>query len=804
MSEQTVSQSFICSSDDLGGMTYPFLRQYDQWVIRTRPLAADIDAEPTLRWVKDNKVLDLFIPGVDHALFRVQNGLRLNMERGAFVLSKRLSRIMRPYRYWRFFNEQDIQIEFAPLDGKLWDGCALISRHLLERLSHNLTVQTDEEFHLYRRELERVKRVEITVLHSGGQEKGHAFVVEDMAVDLVLPIGATKGEVQLVDGRVFVGIQPVHCEDQMRLDIQSLVNLHPFFQPDHLLDWLEKESDLFLHRIRSGQIDAIVGRLVNLHSAQQVARLRQWVIGDYLSSGGSLLWFPGAVRAMTRQFLRRLQHNQDRFRFPIPGGYYHIFPAVVGGVMGGQPVEPGHVLLDDDAATAWVADQDWLDFIVPVLGGCDGDDAVWVFPFTDFDGERKILLWRSPNQLGEYVILRPAPGSHEIRWETAVSDTPITWPEMDSRDLPPRIDTVAYTFGALQPFARETPGYYSIEAMSPAIADALQNQHVLGAYCNALLVIKASYGRLSKTNHLPARLEDVIDGSVKSPLDLSPVMEWIQMVGKAIERRGTAVPTCLHERLPQVKLRPGGNHWLDVLMGSVERHLYTYEAAAAQLESEAAPPLALFQHGLHWREAGAKLCQVYQQAARQYAGDFDRIQQTVINRMKVDLPGLLSGAAAHIYTHGLSDAVLWQLDFADGRAGVARAWLEELRRMGLIGEAIWTKEGTVRFYSETVETGVPVQLNGVWFNISDSDHTSMSQVTPPEAREMKTACAQQRFINRVLLTDILDDDRLIVRTPDGRLFGYVQRGQELRLLKKNRWVIRWTAVRDGNVYAVVS
>ena len=264
------------------------------------------------------------------------------------------------------------------------------------------------------------------------------------------------------------------------------------------------------------------------------------------------------------------------------------------------------------------------------------------------------------------------------------------------------------------------------------------------------------------------------------------------------------VPTCLHGRLPQAHLRPGCNHWLDVLIGSVERHLYTYEAQAAQLESEATPPLAIFQHGLHWRESGAKLCQVYQQAARQHPGSFDRIQQAVMGRMKVDLPGLLSGAAAHIYTHGLSDAVLWQLDFGDGRAGVARAWLEELRRIGLIGEAIWTKEGTVRFYSEPVETGVPVQLNGVWFNISDSEHTSMSQVTPAEAKAMKAACAQQRFVNRVLLTDILDDDRLIVRTPDGRLFGYVQRGQELRLLKKNRWVIRWTAVRDGNVYAVVS
>src|SRR5690606_20724898 len=103
---------------------------------------------------------------------------------------------------------------------------------------------------------------------------------------------------------------------------------------------------------------------------------------------------------------------ERRLRCPVPGGRYYIFPSAVGG----QEVPAGHIELDPATATAWVNGGDWLDYIVDVLGGCDGDDALWVFPFTDSDGEKKVLAWRSPNQLGEYVVLKPTEDYHTIQW----------------------------------------------------------------------------------------------------------------------------------------------------------------------------------------------------------------------------------------------------------------------------------------------------------------------------------------------------------------------------------------------------
>ena len=112
-------------------------------------------------------------------------------------------------------------------------------------------------------------RFEVTTLHAGGQDKGHVIVVDDLAVDFMFPAGSAKQELALVGPsassgrapRIFVGLQPIHSEDQMCLDIQSLINLHPFFQPEHLLAWAQMESELFLSGIRNGRLEKVLNRL---------------------------------------------------------------------------------------------------------------------------------------------------------------------------------------------------------------------------------------------------------------------------------------------------------------------------------------------------------------------------------------------------------------------------------------------------------------------------------------------------------------------------------------------------------------
>jgi len=301
--------STIRFDDNLGGLAYPFLPGQWQWQIVSRPLdeafPADpptlSDSAPALRWVKDDKVLDLHVPGMDTAEFMARTGLQLSMHKGAFVLSKRLSRVMRPYRYWGFFPAGEVAIDYnEQLNPLLWDGCGQVSRGFVQRLGDSLELDAR-----HRRELLTANRFEVTTLHAGGQDKGHVLVVDDLAVDFMFPAGSAKMELALVDGRVFVGLQPVHSEDQMCLDIQSLINLHPFFRPEQLLAWAQMESELFLTGIRNGRLEQVLNRLYDAESVADLDSLADWHVGEYIASGGSLMWFAGMVKAVARQHLNR-------------------------------------------------------------------------------------------------------------------------------------------------------------------------------------------------------------------------------------------------------------------------------------------------------------------------------------------------------------------------------------------------------------------------------------------------------------------------------------------------------------------
>ncbi len=276
--------------DNRGGLAYPFLPADKAWQITARSLGDEtalaeiFQADtPTLRWVKDDKVLDLHVPGMDTAVFLAHTGLKLSLDKGGYVLSKRLSRIMRPFRYWGFFADSDITIDYNPhLDGRLWDGSGQVSRGFIQRLADTLPL--DER---HRQELLSSGRFEVTTLHSGGQDKGHVLVVDDLAVDFMFPTGSAKQELRLANpsgdsgqaSRTFIGLHPVHSDDQMCLDIQSLINLYPFFQPEQLLVWAEMESALFLDGIRSGRLERLLNRLPDMASlpddAKDLGRRRQ-------------------------------------------------------------------------------------------------------------------------------------------------------------------------------------------------------------------------------------------------------------------------------------------------------------------------------------------------------------------------------------------------------------------------------------------------------------------------------------------------------------------------------------------------
>jgi hypothetical protein len=522
--------------------------------------------------------------------------------------------------------------------------------------------------------------------------------------------------------------------------------------------------------------------------------------------------------------------------------------------IGERDVPPGQIELDPATATAWVNNQDWLDHIVDVLGGCDGDDAVWVFPFRDVvDHRGKVLVWRSPNQLGEYILLKPTEDAHKLEW--AVPGGVLIYPTLDSRLLPPRIDAVAYSYKPLnaEEGDEEASSVYSVDALWPTVERAAANKGTLGAYCNALMLSRALYGRLP--DQLPATLEQVIDGSVKTGINLTPVKAWTEMAAEAIVRQGKPIPVTLVDRIlpllprklqDQVRTASGDDdtrHWLDVLLAAVDYHRDEYWANVEALAAEACPPLELFEHGRDWLQVGRNLRQIYSQTIRQALGAagepnenalrsrsaqaFDAAREASEHYL-VQWPAerqhcALLGAAASIYAMGSrhgqppKDQVLWQLgqkrDGIGRQPGIAQAFIQALREVGLLGEPVWTIQGAVLYYRSAARAqcaGVPVCFNGTWFNwlrkVQPETPAQMGQVPATMriwAKARLAELASNQFIGMRLITQVTDDDRVIAWTEHNNLFGYVARGQELQAARQPIWVVAWTMTVDGNVNAIL-
>lgn len=752
--------NLISFDDKLGGAVFPFLEQTKRaWRILTHPVGHVTEPHPghifgksqspTLRWVNGQQVSDLYVDGMDTTQFLQATGLELDMHKGGFVLSKRISRVMRPHRLSGFFAPTEVQIAYmkqTPAEAKIWDGAGLISRRMLQKmiLSDNLPPAKREQL---TRQLRYASRVEFTIMTPNGQDKGHAMVAEHLrdangrVVDFLLPQD-TKKEACLHNGRTFVGLNILHGHNQMRLDIQSLINLHPFFEEKQLLNWLKDEGDLFIQAVETGEVAELMARIDRHTTLEEV---EAWPLREYLASGGHPIWFRSHVKALLNQHLKRLNHSTlEKMRLPIPGGRYYVMPVGVGHRAGMKAlaVPRGHIHIDDKRGTAWVNDQDWLTLpdspkeegIATILGGADNDDALWLHPFTDYDGQRKVLAWRSPNQVGEYVVLKPTAGSHAVPW-TAVAGEVVHYPPADGRKLPPRIDFTNPSY--LELVNAETAGGlgeghpYTVDLMEAAMVRAVANQGALGMYCNSLMLNKALYGRLP--SHPPAPLEAIIDSAVKTGADLSQVVLWNYANSRRILESKIPIPNLLHprlsinwadkENLPPLPRASGktavSSHWLDELEGGVKLHIQMMQQQRERLVRQARPPEAIFD----WLEGEPEAIKLGSGFNALYAATLrmgkNEAFATVLERAKAAAmdylahfpperrQAILLGALAAVYEReDGADTAVWlgaskgtAVAQPDGRGNscIAHETILALRARGLLGELIMSREGVVLY-----------------------------------------------------------------------------------------------------------
>lgn len=814
---------------NIGFQSYPYLKRFPKWRI-TSHHGLDIEAilaeeEISLRIVKGH-VNDYFVPGFDTTQFLTEIGLEANLNKGPFVTSKRLSRLLREYREGMYGFYDDVRIVYdAKLNGKTWDGAGLISRQFLKRLARNHRDKTSRHYRHTKYELATIGRVEYTVQSRKGQDKGHAIVIDTDDWDLYLPED-TKDQVVSLTDDIFVGINPVHSKDSMNLDVQSHINLYPFFQIHDLKHWLRAEAELFLQAIENGDVEAMLSR------AESVNDFKGWWLKEYCASGGETMWFAGVIRSMGGQHANKINKtNHDKFKLPVPGGRYYVMVDEVGQKAGIKPVQPGTIRLDREHGTAWVSAADWPEWS-GIWGGADQDDALWIFPFTDHDSSQKLLAWRSPNQLGEYILAEVDPDSDVIVWPT-ITD-PIVYTQMNSQLLPPRIDTMAtkYMTGMVRP-VKVNPGPYTLEAMNTGLEQMVANAGTLGMLVNLMMVVKSLYGQGPKT--LPARLEEVIDASQKTGDDISKVKQWIYEYAAKLIRHHPQIPFILQERIKGLvssKLRqtivPTNDHWMDNVIAVVEAHLFWYREQLDALAAKAAPPQKVLEIGAPWIEIGGQFREFYgsliQEAKQRHddeiltSEDFEWVNQRLENaldRYPIETQRhILMGYFARVYLAArekrISDSAAWML--GDSETYMARRTLEALRYFNVLEEVVDTPDGLMTYWRKTnapPPQGNPIQINGVWFSELAKQYPKMGDVPEQQRKSVKQQIAEQaaqgRYNNQKFEVKTLpygSKDRTVLYR-NGELFGFIKEGHE-HFLTGPLATIHIAVAYDGNLFAYAS
>ena len=904
------------------GRTYALLEATGRdWRVITRPADEfDVFAEdeadrfgmdtPTLSWAKDGKAVHIYVDGMTTQEFLDHLGLEIDLQ-NTTTTSKRLSRLFRPQAATAWLDADDVSISYElsqpkfqrvpdpnnpdetsvewgtgsgnelPPDvvEKVWDGAGVVSRDMLTKIIDQLPDDMDPRLRAKTiRELRQAKRVEFTIMTEEGQLKGHAMVSEDLSTDFVIPRDL-KTQVKLTDPRKrYVAFEFPHGHDHMRLDVQSAINLSPFFSGDQLVQWLEEDFEVFEQSVKTGDIAAGMARLDRNTTVED---LQKWALREFAASGGDINWSGSFVRSYMNKYIERVNDLTDpdsKLKMPVPGGRYYVMPSMVGR-RANMPVgvERGEVFIDPDTNTAWVNDQDWIELkdsasygnpnvsmnnrwgIANILGGADNDDAMWVHPFTDHDGERKMLLWRSPNEAGEYVTLKPSAQSSDLPWHTTLGD--VVYPAGDSRKLSERADrleVVDLGLIDLNPKVDDRPTTQTTEtplheAMRKAAEREQVNAALLGSVCNYQMVYRAVHG--THPAERPAPLEEVIDLK-KTGADGSQVATWVWDKRKEMLDNQVPIPRLLANRVStraQEAALTDGTHWVDRVEDAINNHVQRAREVRDEMIQDTRPPKELFDYALERPElfdAGARLNQRYAGARNKIQAqadaekrdmteaEWDMVRQIAIDELNRTPPEdrgrVLLGSIASIYMRKNpgNDGVAWLMGPKNEKGlrdpGFAQLTIEEMRKIGVLDEILPdpTGRGLIRYRSpqREITSTKTIGINGIWRNFFDymAEQAGLPSYDTWDDTNPKSKAARNQFVTRAkqkvasymkqvgsLELEVREFEwdgkqrKALFSTRTGRQFGTIDKVNDDDYEVGQRFTISGSIAKDGKIRAMV-
>lgn len=384
-----------------------------------------------------------------------------------------------------------------------------------------------------------------------GHLKGQAFVnvsdvCERMGVDIIAPRSALKYQTSCTKN--FVLLEPQSCKFQATGDAQSISNNPALFMPDSVKNYTEnfmasKFKDLTNDKIMESwfKMDApeysVNGE--RKYTKADLINLTKWNARFWIMSGMSLKQSPFLFEQMANNLISMLDRKDDRkMPIPIPCAVRAQVVSQSFASLCGEDFEEDSVI--ERGVARWsealevlvVHDEDWIE-MYPSHGGCDLDDF-FVVMWRTFKNQRKIVIFRSPNDFGEYSMFDYHHGDWYPQEHLSANNSYVLFPEIpDDESLWPKRLSEAVRDGeviydGLPSEVAGTPEstreFYSLADVAEAISNNQGTDAAVGANVNA----RALYST-SVRAHRPRQLttmESCIDSAVQggSRIDIDAVM----------------------------------------------------------------------------------------------------------------------------------------------------------------------------------------------------------------------------------------------------------------------------------------
>jgi hypothetical protein len=343
-------------------------------------------------------------------------------------------------------------------DEKVYDGPCVVSTRLVAKCLRKLGVKGDKA----RRFMKAKKLVLRVDVPGGGMVKALAYVVPHSLmpadVDLYTHEVNVKKEVKNGDGwAVMLDVKRSHrkpktntmCSDNFSgslfkepvmkflfdswmqttlMDLRDSVPLEAKEDLDesHEETWEEHLNSIYLMRRRAALALTHTG-LTPRHSKTTLEQVLAAKCRNVLSDYGDRISLPipcaRYLPVISRSMAWLLNSKRNRMVEDMPSGKILYLP---------------------DYDVCVVSDHDWVKNMEN-HGGNDGDDDFFVLYRTDsITGEKKVVVYRMPNDKGEYAVYDPYVETDCPESEVSVNwaRRKIRWPKADLASLPPQVSTL--------------------------------------------------------------------------------------------------------------------------------------------------------------------------------------------------------------------------------------------------------------------------------------------------------------------------------------------------------------------------